>query len=121
MIRVLLISLAVISLFCGYLWLRVDHLAVANNQLNDDVAQYKLVEQGNKDAISKLEQSIIQRDALLVKQHQENQSLNARLQSKRRKLSELSKKDETVKDWAVEPVPDAISQLFNPAKDSSKK
>jgi len=119
MIRVLLIALAVISLLCSYLWLRVDHLAVVNNQLIDDVAQYELAAQSNQNSINKLKQSMIKRDLMLAKQHQENQSLNATLRRKQRELLELSKIDETVKDWATVPVPDAISRLLR-TKDSNQ-
>lgn len=119
MIRILLIVLTVISLFCSYLWLRVDHLVVANNKLNDDVSQYELTVQSNETTIAQLKESAAQQDKLLTKQNKVNQALHTKLKHKQRELVQLSKTDETVKSWAVEPVPAAISRLLNTTADSS--
>ncbi|WP_435237470.1 hypothetical protein ACR30L_12000 [Psychromonas sp. PT13] len=120
MTRVLLIIICIISLFCAYLWLSVDHLTVKNATLLDDIAQYQIVAKGNSATIKQLKESMTERDRLLAKQYKTNQTLRDHLQHKQRELIQLGEEDEQVKAWANQPVPDAITRLLNSTRDSDK-
>ena len=112
MMRILFAVLLITGVLSGYLWLRVDALIMTNDNLTNDVTQYELTTQINNTTIVALQESIVRRSKLLTKQHNNNQTLQIKLRQKQHTLSTMSKKNETVKVWVDELVPDAISRLL---------
>lgn len=113
MVRALIICLIVSVLAClGLLW-ENDNLSADNETLADDILKYRSTIESKEATISSLQQDLTLKEKIALERQEKTIELQSVLTKTKGELDKLSDADETVKDWANQPVPSSVSRLLS--------
>lgn len=116
MVRILFVLLVLSSAGCLGLWWQNDNLTADNAVLADDILKYQSTIESKEATISGLQKDLTLKEKVAIERQQQTMQLQSKLKQAKDELIQLSNADETVKDWANQPVPSSVSRLLSKAQ-----
>lgn len=104
-------AVAVVIFILWLLWSRAE-LKAENIHLVDHNAALVSANETNIQTINEMREAQAATEAALAKRDEEYKQINAKASEFRRRWQEAKRHDQTVRDWADNPVPDAVRGLF---------